>query len=185
MAHRLTLVLLALALLASACGSGPSLTEYAAELQAIVGTHNVDMDGNDSDFERQPPTVESIRSYATTRMELRNTFLAELEALEPPSEAADLHSAALETIRTLVAAEQELFEIATGSDDINDLQDLWTSPAGQTARDADAQTIAICQAAEAAINSTEERQALVGMVWVPTELQEVVTVAFECTAAER
>jgi len=184
-ARRLTLLVLSLALLASACSGGPSLTAYAAELESLVASHNVAMDANDDAFESDPETVERIRAYATTRMSLRNGFLAELEAIEPPGEAEDLHAAALDTIRTLVAAEQELFDVAATSEDMAELQNLWTSPAGQTARAADAKAIEICQAAEAAINSTEERQALVGMPWVPSELQEVVTVAFNCTAAER
>jgi hypothetical protein len=50
---------------------------------------------------------------------------------------------------------------------------------------ADAKAIESCQAPEAAINSTEERQALVGMPRVPSKLQEVVTVAFGCTVTER
>jgi hypothetical protein len=181
----LILLTIGLALLANACSSGPSLTEYAAELETLVGSHNAEMDANDRDFESDPETIERIRAYATTRMSLRNRFLAELEAIEPPGEAEDLHAAALDTIRTLVAAEHELFDVAVTSEDMAVLQNLWTSPAGQTAREADAKAIQICQAAEAAINSTEDRQAFVGMPWVPSELQEVVTVAFRCTAAER
>jgi hypothetical protein len=174
-----------LALLAGACSRGPSLTAYAAELETLVASHNAGMDANDRSLDSQPSTIENIRAYATARMSLRNGFLAELESLEPPGEAAALHTAALDTIRTLVAAEQELFDVAATSEDLVVLQSLWTSPAGQTAREADAKAIEICQAAEAAINSTEERQVLVGMPWVPSELQEVVTVAFRCTAAER
>ncbi|MBT8194310.1 MAG: hypothetical protein KJP22_12970 [Acidimicrobiia bacterium] len=183
--RRSALLTLALALFAGACGSGPSLTDYAAELEALVTSHNVDMDANDDEIENGPATVESIRDYATTRMSLRNGFRTQLEAIEPPDEAADLHAAAVDAITALVAAEQELFDVANTSDDLETLENLWTSPAGEAARAADAKAIEICQAAEAAINSTEERQALVGMPWVPSELQEVVTVAFGCTAAER
>ena len=185
MAGRLTLPILALALLASACSSGPSLTEYAGELEQIVTTHNADMDENDIYLDSEVQTLDRIKTYANRRMELRTSFLAALEALEPPGEAQDLHTAALGTIRSLVESEQVLFEQAISATDIADVGDIWASPEGQAARAADAQAIAICQAAEAAINSTEDRQALVGMVWVPSELQEIVTVAFRCTAAER
>ncbi|NNC91997.1 MAG: hypothetical protein HKN80_05860 [Acidimicrobiia bacterium] len=174
-----------MALLAGACSSGPSLTEYAEELEVIVSEHNGGMDENDRYIDAEAPTLERVRTYATRRLELRNTFVTRFEGLEPPREAEDLHSAAVEVIRSLVDAEQALFEQATTTEDLNAIDNLWASPAGQTAREADRQTIAICQAAEAAINSTEERQALVGMPWVPTELQEVVTVAFGCTEADR
>jgi hypothetical protein len=183
--RRLSLLVLVLALVASACGSGPSLTDYAAEIEAVVKSHNAGMDANDRDFESGPSTVERIRAYASTRMEFRDAFLAGFEALEPPEEVEELHAAALETIRTVVSAERELFNVATTSNDLTELQNLWASPAGQTARAADEKAVAICQAAEAAINSTEDRQALVGMPWVPSELQEIVTVAFGCTPADR
>jgi hypothetical protein len=172
-----------MALVAGACSSGPSLTEYAAELEGVVSEHNAGMDANDRYIDAETATVARIRTYATRRMELRTTFLAGFEGLEPPREAEDLHLAGLGAIRSLVEAEQVLFELAAATEDLNALENLWESPAGQAAREADRQTIAICQAAEAAINSTEERQALVGMPWVPTELQEVVTVAFGCTAS--
>lgn len=184
MRGRLTLLGAGLLLL-GACSSGPSLTEYAAEVEAIVATHNADMDDNDAYLASEPETLERIQTYAQRRMEFRTTFLAAMEGLEPPREAQDLQDAALATLRSLVESEQVLFERATAATDVADVGDIWASPEGQAARAADAQAIAICQAAEAAINSTEERQALVGMPWVPTELQEVVTVAFGCTAAER
>lgn len=185
MTGRLTIVALAVALVVGACSSGPSLTEYAEELESIVTEHNAGMDENDRYIDAEAPSLERVRTYATRRMELRNSFLAGLDALEPPREAADLHSAAVDVIRSLVDAEQVIFEQAMITDDLNAVDNLWASPAGQAAREVDRQTIAICQAAEAALNSTEERQALVGMPWVPTELQEVVNVAFGCTAADR
>jgi hypothetical protein len=184
MARRLTLLAAGLFLL-GACSSGPSLTEYAEDIEAVVTAHNTDMDANDVYLDGETQTLERIKTYATRRMELRESFLEGLEALDPPDEAEDLHNAAVETIRSLVESERVLFEQATGATDIAAVGDIWASPEGQAARAADAQAIAICQAAEAAINSTEERQALVGMPWVPTELQEVVTVAFGCTAADR
>lgn len=185
MARRLTLLVLAVGLLAGACSSGPSLTEYAEEIESIVAEHNAGMDANDRDLESEAETLERIQTYAGTRMDLRNSFLAALESLEPPGEAEDLHNAALGTIHSVVESEQVLFEQAISATDITNVGDIWASPQGQAARAADAQVIAICQAAEAAINSTEDRQALVGMPWVPSELQEVVNVAFGCTAAER
>jgi non-ribosomal peptide synthetase component F len=170
---------------AGACGGGPSLTDYAAELETMVTTMNDRLDRIDEDLAGSEQTVPRIHGYAEDRIEARTTFLASLEALEPPTEAEDLHVAALDAIRSLVAAEQTLFEQAMASDDLEELTTLWNTPAGAAARAADEQAVAICRAAEAAINSTAERQAFAGMPWVPTELQEVVTVAFGCTAADR
>ncbi len=84
-----------------------------------------------------------------------------------------------------MAAEQAVFEQASVITDLEEIGRVWETPAGQAARIADEQAVAICQAAEAAINSTQDRQQFVGMPWVPTELQEVVSVAFGCTAEDR
>jgi len=173
------------ALLVGACSNSLSLPEYAAEVEAIVGTHNAEMDQNDEWLDSEPQTLERVQTYATLRMETRSTFLQAIEDLAPPREAKDLQTAAVETLRSLVAAEDVLFQRAISATDLAGVGDIWATPAGQAARAADAQAIAICQAAEAAINSTEERQALVGMPWVPTELQKVVNVAFGCTADQR
>ncbi len=182
---RRTTLALAVVILAVSCNRELSLTEFAAEVEALVTTHTAGMDENDQFLNAEPPTVERIRAYATRRMELRNAFLTGFEELEPPRQAEDITAAALETIRSLVEAEQVLFERASSTDDVNELSGIWETPEGQAARAADAQAVAICQAAEAALNSTEDRQALIGMPWVPSELQEVVNVAFGCTAADR
>lgn len=182
---RVLLTVMAAALVSTSCSSAPSLTDYAADVDALVTTHNEGMDANDAWLDSQAETIERVHTYANRRMELRTSFLSELEEAKPPREAEDLHTAALATIRSLVDAENVVFSDAISAGSLDELGDLWATPAGQAARAADAQAIAICQAAEAALNSTEERQALVGMPWVPTELQEVVNVAFGCLAADR
>ncbi len=177
---------LALMLLATSCSSGPWLTDYAKEVELLVTTMGSDLDAIDADLDSSEPSVEVIGAYGRNRIEIRTTFLAAFEELaEPPREAADIHAAALEAIRNLVAAEQAVFEQASVITDLEEIGRLWETPAGQAARIADEQAIAICQAAEAAINSTQDRQQFVGMPWVPTELQEVVSVAFGCTAEDR
>ena len=84
-----------------------------------------------------------------------------------------------------MAAEQVVFEQASVITDLEEIGRLWETPAGQAARIADEQAVAICQAAEAAISSTQDRRQFVGMPWVPTELQAVVSVAFGCAAEAR
>lgn len=183
-ARRLAIVVM-LGLLAGSCSSEPSLTDYAGELEALVTTMNARLDEIDVIFRAPGASLEEIRRYAEDRMVARRTFLAGFEGLEPPSEAEDVHQAGLEIIRTLVAAEQEVADLAFASDDLTTVAGLWDSPTGQAARAADVQAVALCLAAEEALNSTQERQQLAGVPWVPSELQEVVTVAFGCIAAER
>lgn len=84
-----------------------------------------------------------------------------------------------------MVAEQEVADLAHASDDLQTVSALWDSPTGEAARAADQKAIELCQAAQQALNSTEERQRLAGVPWVPSELQEVVTVAFGCLAEDR
>ena len=43
----------------------------------------------------------------------------------------------------------------------------------------------MCLAAQAEFDRTEERTVFEGALWVPSELKEIVTVAFGCIAEER
>ena len=176
---------LGVVLVAAACGGGMSLTDYGTDAERLATTMNSRLDAIDVIFERDQPTVAEIRRYADDRMDARRAFLAGFEELDPPGEAEDLHEAALRVIRTLVDAEQELANLAYSTDDISTLAGLWDSPTGQAARAVDAQVVALCQAAQDSLNSTQERQAFVGQPWVPSELQEVVQVSFGCTQEDR
>jgi hypothetical protein len=62
---------------------------------------------------------------------------------------------------------------------------IWETPEGVAARAADDQAIALCRAAEAEINSTEERSAFEDVPWIPPEMKEIVRVAFGCDAESR
>ena len=185
MNRRRPVLLVTVGLVMGACGGGPTLTEYAGEVELIVQTMNSRLDATEIILDNETQTLGRIRAYADDRVAARKAFLAGFEELDPPSEATDMHTAALDVIRNLVSAEQELFDPAHNSDDIVEVSALWATPSGQAARAADAKAVALCQAAEQALNSTEERQQLAGLPWVPSELQEVVTVAFGCLPEDR
>jgi hypothetical protein len=180
-----TLVMLAVTLVAAGCSSGPSLGEYAAQAEELATTMNSRLDEIDVILEGRATSVAEVRTYADDRMAARRAFLAGFEELDPPREAEELHTAALDILRDLVDAEQELADLAYAADDLATLDGLWDSPTGQKAREVDAQVVALCQAAQASLNSTQERQALVGQPWIPSELQEVVDVSFGCTVEDR
>ena len=183
---RLTLALGAAAVVLVACGgSGMTLSEYAAELESLVATMNARLDVGTEALDTEPSTVDLIRTWADDRMVARNEFMNAFNALTPPDEAVELSEAAAETISVLVAAEQEMVDEIHRVDDLATLQRMWSSPVGQAARLADEKAVAICQAAQAAMDSTAERAQFAGTPWVPAELQDVVRVAFGCTPADR
>jgi len=182
----LALALGAAALVLAACGSADaSLSEYAGELESLVATMNARLDRGTEALDTEPSTVELIRKWADDRIAARNEFMDALAAIVPPEEVEDLHAAATDTIGSLVAAEQGMVDEIHRIDDLATLQSIWSSPAGQAARVADAKAVEICQAAQVAMDSTADRAQFAGTPWVPAELQDVVRVAFGCTPADR
>ncbi len=169
----------------AACGGSMTLTEYATAVESSLNSMNAQLAEDVAAVEAVAPSIAVLRDWADNRMALRHDFLAGLEELNPPSEAADLHEAALAAVRALVAAEQELADQAHATDDVEMLLGLWDTPAGEAAQLADQKAVEICLAAQAALDATADRSGFVGMPWVPLELQQVVRVAFACTGDEQ
>lgn len=183
---RLTVAFAAAALVLVACGSSEmSLSDYAAEIESLVATMNDRLDLGTEALDTEPSTVELIRKWADDRIEARGEFIDAFNAISPPTEAKDLHAAAADTLGALVTAEREMVAEIHRIDDLATLQQMWSSPAGQAARAADAKAVEICQAAQAAMDSTADRSQFVGTPWVPAELQDIVRVTFGCTPVDR
>jgi len=186
LSSRLAPALVTACLVLVACGgSEMTLSEYGAELESLVANMNARLELGEKALESEPATVELIRTWADDRMVARNEFMAAFNALTPPDEAKELSRAAAESIAALVAAEQEMVDEIHRIDDLATLQQIWSSPTGQAARAADEKAVAICRAAQAAMDATAGRAQFAGTPWVPAELQEVVQVAFGCRPADR
>lgn len=180
---RLAASVLMLALALSACGGESSLTEYAAELESAVAHMNGRLDELDAAL-GETADLEQIRQYANERVAARYAFVVVLENLEPPSEVAELHDAAQDVMGRLADAESALADYVNEADDAVAVGDLWATPLGVAARTADQESIELCLAAEERLD-TQERSELAGVPWIPSELKEVVVVAFGCIADER
>jgi hypothetical protein len=171
-------------LLVAACGAELSLIEYADQLEAGVTAMNGRLDELDAEL-RSPSDLEQVKRYANERVAARNRFNDVLNELDPPDVVSDLHNAALGIIGRLVDAESALAEYVDGLDSPTDLEEIWSTPLGVAARSADEEAVALCLAAQAELDSTEERSDLEELPWIPPELKEVVLVAFGCLAEER
>lgn len=183
-AHRRLLLLVFMLLVSVAACSGPmTLPEYADEVESLVTTMNARLDAND---DRLPdaPGLEEMKTYARERIDARSDLLEGLEGLTPPEEVEELHDVALGIVRRLVAAEGELAATVESAESVAEIGDLWGSPEGQVARAVDQEAIAICHAAEEALDSGERDLTLEGP-WVPPEMQDVIRVAFGCDQADR
>jgi hypothetical protein len=177
--------LLALALVFASCGGGPSLPEYAADVEALVHTMNAELDAADLLTAGDPaglsPYIERTRRRAAARRE----FVTGLARLDPPDPAAELHGFALDLVTRLADLEEEIADATASSGSVDELSTLWEGELGDAFGSIDAEAVELCRAAQAYLDATETAGAFEGLPFIPTEMQEVVVVAFRCTAEER
>lgn len=182
--RRLIVAVLVSGMAVSGCGGELSLTEYAIELETAAADMNARLDELDDEISGSSD-LGQVKRYASERVAARNAFVDILEGLDPPDEISDLHDSAVGIMGRLTDAESALADYVIGLDSAVDLDTVWSSPPGVAARSADEESIALCLAAQAELDSTEERIGLAEVPWIPQELKEVVTVAFGCLGEER
>jgi hypothetical protein len=180
----LRLHILALVVIATACGGGPTLGEYAEELESLVVTMNAHLDQLDAGLETTPD-MEAVRSYARERVEIRSDFLAALSALDPPDDVAELHVVAVGIMERLTAAESALADRVMSMDSTDSIESIWATPEGIAARTADEEAVAVCLAAQTTLDDTADRSQLKDVPWIPPEMKEVVVVVFGCLVDDR
>jgi hypothetical protein len=179
---RIAATIACLALILVACGGGTlTITEYAAQAEELVTTARLTIETLDAELDSQILTVDGVRTYWDRRMEAREEFLEGLQAFDPPDEAVDLHGVVVELLSKLNAAEKALsvrvatFETVTGPGE------WWDTPEGHAARAIDEEATALCHVAQAEFDKSEGGEAFADMPWIPSEMREVVRVAFGCS----
>jgi len=182
--RRILTLVVVIGLVVVACSSSSSLTEFAEELDDLVSTMNEQLDAGDASLDEEP-SLEEMRSYATDRVMVRNDFLDAFRALDSPEEIEDLYETALDIISRLVAAETELADFVMEAETAEEARTVWDSPAGDAARAVDVESLAICDAAQASIDATQDRDAFSDTPWIPPEMKEVIEVTFKCRAGDR
>jgi hypothetical protein len=182
--RRILTLVVATGLVVVACSSSSSLTEFAEELDDLVSTMNQGLDVADASLGEEP-SLEVMRAYVIDRLELRNDFLDAFRALDSPEEIEDLYETALAIISRLVAAETELADFVMEAETAEVARTVWDSPAGDAARAVDIESLAICDAAQASIDATQDRDAFSDTPWIPPEMKEVIEITFKCRAGDR
>jgi len=171
-------------LVLSACGSQPSLIEYAGDLETLVAEMNGTLDALDDELPGTP-SLEDVNRYARERVAARSAFLEALRSIDPPSDVADLHNAAIDIMERLTGAEAALAERVAGMQTAASLDGIWETPEGIAARAADERAVAICHVAQDEFDQTERRAGLEGVPWIPPEMKETIRVTFGCDAEDR
>jgi hypothetical protein len=178
-------IVAAVAIASSGCGGEPSLSEYAEEVERLIVVMNSGLDVLDESVAGRSPSLEEIRTYAVGRVDLRNEFLEDFRTIEPPERLDEFHDAALDVMERLTEAETRLADQALALDAPAEAARLWETEAGLAAREVDEEAVAICKAAQAEFNATEDNAIAEGVPWIPAEMKEVVRVAFYCDRSER
>lgn len=175
-----------LVLAAVGCGSGgPTLSEYAEEGEALVVSMHRTIDPLDAAFEAETRTLEGVQAYFRAKQAARYDFIDRFRDLEPPEDAVEMHEAALGLIVELAAAEEAVADWVAGLEDPDELSMLWETPEARAMQAIDQEAIALCQAAQADLDATADREAFVDYPWISPDLQEVVQVFLGCTEEER
>lgn len=181
---RLVLLVSALLVTISACSGGLSLADYAEQVEVLVASMNTALDELDADSDGTAD-LEAVRFYAVERVEIRSSFVADLRALEPPDEVVELHEAAVRIMARLATAESALADRVMTMSSAEGLESIWDTPEGLAARAADVEAVELCLAAQSEFDETADRAELKDVPWIPSEMKEVIVVAFGCLADQR
>lgn len=176
------------AVVVAGCGGddGLSLNDYAARVQTAVVAMNAKIDAGEAHyFDRPAQTLEDAQRRWTERVAWREELLEVLTSLEPPAEAADLHDTAVEVISELAQAEQAIADRTLVATSFEEIADLEEGELERVRRAVDNRAVAVCRAAEEALDREYDPGLVSSTPWVPVELQEMVDVAFGCTVEDR
>lgn len=169
-----------LALIVASCGGDDlTVTEYAQQVEGLTTTMYERLDELTIEDSRVP-TMEEIQALYHGMATAYRGLLDGLEAIEPPSEAAELHATSLGFVQRLTDTQEAYARRADDMESGDDFDMLLTSPEARAADAARVEMIAFCLATQARLDATADRQAFEDLPWIPSELQEVVQVVFGC-----
>lgn len=177
---RSTVAAICLALLVASCGGKPTLTEYADEVEVLTTTMFRTLDDLTAEGTFAAPTVEEVQAVYSGVAAAFHGLLDGLQGLEPPRDLAELHTAALEMATGLTTAGDAFALRAEDVETEDELGLLFESPEAFAVEAARDEMITFCQERQAEFDATADREVFADAPWIPSEMQEVVLVAFGC-----
>ena len=172
--------ILAVVLLGGCGAAAMTVTEYAEAAEGLVATMQVDFQRLDAEWESGPATPERAAVYWDGRLGIREQFLEGVQALRPPDPVLGQHEAALDVFTRITAADEALAESVAASDALAGHWDWVDTPLGRAADAILEEVYAFCRASQADYDATAQGAAFAEVPWVPSEMTEVVSVAFGC-----
>ena len=164
-------------LLLAACGGTMSLTEYAEALEAAAADASNRFDSVIATLNSADSTLQDAQLAVKDAAVIGSDLLADLEAMDPPAELAELHTLLLELDREVVAAQLVWAESA---DRAQTVADLLQSPEAQAMLRSNDSALAACRRIQDAFDATVEGAVFDDTPWIPSELKESISVALGC-----
>ncbi len=166
-------------LLLGACGGSMSLTEYAEALEASGADASSRFDRVNAALTGPDANLADAQSAVKEGVVIGNDLHADLRALDPPDELADLHEVLLELHRDVLAAQQEWAESVDTAQSVIEILD---SPQAQATLSSNASALAACRRIQNALDQTAARVVFDDVPWLPSTLSETIEVALGCSS---
>lgn len=174
-----------LALTVAACSEGNvTVSEYAEQTEGLVSTMVDDFASLDERWESRTPTLAGAFEYWEERLAIRRDFLAGVESLDPPAEIALMHDSAVDIFTRITKADEAIAREVQSWSSVEGHWDWVDTPEGRASDAILEEVYAFCRASQADFDATADRSALQEVPWVPSEMTEVVSVAYGCPPPE-
>lgn len=169
-----------LVLLAAACSSTPSASEYGADLEGIARSVDAKMDAEWEQFFAMPPSIDATRAFLDLRVARYTEAIEDFDALDPPPQLEEMHAAIVDFLNALLTVERDRAAFAGTIESVDDLEQVWMGPATAAVEAVEIKSVALCQAVQAEFDETHERADLANVPWIPPELKETVSIVLNC-----
>ena len=171
--------------LAGCGGSEPSLTDYAEGVEALTTALYDTTDRISAEIQSKaaPPALPPARDLQAAYRGAADAFMDfrdGLRELDPPSDVAEMHDAVVEMAIRLAATSEAFSARVDGFKDGDDWDALMVSPEALASQAAEEEIVQFCQARQAELDATADREGLSDTPWIPAEMREVILVAFGC-----
>lgn len=170
--------------LAACSGGSLTISEYAEQVEDLVAVMETSFASIDAEWESETPTVDGAMRYWDRRLEIRDDFLNSVRELQPPEEVGDQHAAAVDVFGRITAADEAISAQVASYSTISDHRPWMDTPEGQASLAVLEEVYAFCRSSQAEYDETIEREALEDVPWLPSEMREIVRVAFGCPPQE-
>jgi hypothetical protein len=182
--RRFVAVAICSALLASCGSSEVPLAEYIGQVEALTNVMYGQLDRVAAQVTSASVTVADIQAAYSLGAVAFREFSDGLQTLEPPPEIAATHAAALDMATNLALAGEAFSVRADSIGDEEELDQLFASPEARALQAAQEEIVTFCHARQAEFDATADREGLSDVPWIPSEMKEVVLVAFGCDRAD-